>query len=124
MGLLTKPSGQLCGLCGDSNLDPRSDLSTPSSCTFKSDLLSALSYRHQSNQCTPLSQSQQDQLSAEEAACSQYKSQMAHRSSQMAQPQMAIGCSLKHATLEKSGETCISRAPASLVTRVNQAFRN
>jgi len=111
--LLTKSSGQLCGLCGDNNLDPRSDLSTPSSCTFRSDILSALSYRHQSSQCTPLSQSQQDQVSAEEAACSQYKSQLAHQSSQMAQPQMAIGCSLKHATLEKNGQMCISQAPVS-----------
>merc|ERR1711887_345785 len=85
---LLKPTGQLCGLCGDSNLDSRADLRTPSFCVFQSNILAAMSYRHQSGQCSALSQSKMDLMTAEEASCVQYKSQ---QQSRMAPAQMSLG---------------------------------
>merc|ERR1711874_328950 len=87
---LLKPTGQLCGLCGDSNLDSRADLRTPSFC---------------------VSQSNIDLMTAEEASCVQYKSQQ--QSMSMAQPQMSLGSVMKHSTIEKNGKMCISQVPVS-----------
>jgi len=108
---LLKPTGQLCGLCGDSNLDSRADLRTPSFCVFQSNILAAMSYRHQSGQCSALSQSKMDLMTAEEASCVQYKSQQ--QSMSMAQPQMSLGSVMKHSTIEKNGKMCISQVPVS-----------
>ena len=74
-----KPNGQLCGLCGDSNLDSRTDMRTPSFCVFRSNVLAALTYRHQTGQCSALSQAKMAQIAEEETNCVQYKSQEAHR---------------------------------------------
>jgi len=105
------PMGQLCGLCGDSNKDSRTDLQSPSSCIYKSDHLAALSYRHQSSQCSVLPQSQLDLMAVEERQCLRYMTEQSHISSQMSP--MSLGLVMKHSIIEKEGKTCISKVPVT-----------
>ena len=66
--------GSHCGLCGDYNNDIQADIKSPKGCIYKSQHVTALSYRINSSQCR-LSSQQQQLLLSEQQKCVQYKVQ-------------------------------------------------
>jgi len=109
--------GSHCGLCGDYNNDIQADIKSPKGCIYKSQHVTALSYRINSSQCR-LSSQQQELLLSEQQKCVQYKVQRTPVSNLY----KSFGSSSvkRHSFIYQGDKLCISQQP--LVQCVQGSF--
>merc|ERR1712189_74738 len=67
------PNGSQCGLCGDYNMDKRTDVLASKGCIMSSVKLAAHTYRSKSEQCRPISEKTLSQIRTEEERCVKFE---------------------------------------------------
>merc|ERR1711917_151253 len=67
------PNGSQCGLCGDYNMDKRTDVLSSKGCIMSSVKLAAHTYRSKSKQCRPISEKTLSQIRTEEERCVKFE---------------------------------------------------
>merc|ERR1711972_1191017 len=67
------PNGSQCGLCGDYNMDKRTDVLSSKGCIMSSVKLAAHTYRSKSEQCRPISEKTLSQIRTEEERCVKFE---------------------------------------------------
>jgi len=105
---------RLCGLCGDFNNQIQADIPGPSKCVYSKPELEVASYMVESNVC-PMRQSHSpilDELEAENQECAKVHVQPTKvaKAYKMSTGKCTV---LKHLTVKRAGELCISKVPVT-----------
>merc|ERR1712098_379447 len=105
------PNGSQCGLCGDYNMDKRTDVLSSKGCIMSSVKLAAHTYRSKSEQCRPISEKTLSQIRTEEERCVKFETKETKVRSVFESEMNDSGAIKKHSYIYKDDKICISQVP-------------
>merc|ERR1712098_335547 len=105
------PNGSQCGLCGDYNMDKRTDVLSSKGCIMSSVKLAAHTYRSKSEQCRPISEKTLSQIRTEEERCVKFETKETKVKSVFNSELHDSRSIKKHSYIYKDDKICISQIP-------------
>merc|ERR1712098_477361 len=105
------PNGSQCGLCGDYNMDKRTDVLSSKGCIMSSVKLAAHTYRSKSEQCRPISEKTLSQIRTEEERCIKIETKETKVRSVFESEMNDSRAIKKHSYIYKDDKICISQVP-------------
>merc|ERR1712135_156924 len=105
------PNGSQCGLCGDYNMDKRTDVLSSKGCIMSSVKLAVHTYRSKSEQCRPISEKTLSQIRTEEERCVKFETKETKVKSVFNSELHDSRSIKKHSYIYKDDKICISQIP-------------
>merc|ERR1712033_141717 len=109
--VINTPKGSQCGLCGDYNMDKRTDVLSSKGCIMSSIKLAAHTYRSKSEQCRPISEKTLSQIRTEEERCVKFETKETKVRSVFESEMNDSRAIKKHSYIYKDDKICISQVP-------------